>query len=118
MLIDTIHGLLDHWYQCQDKGKVGMEFIGCLSNNFVKNDHCQKLKGKDKEDQGEENDASLAPEPLASCPPAKIFYDKAPFSMLYKTTKDKIIYLRSLCGNGNYQKMVDALAQSDKVFQY
>jgi hypothetical protein len=116
MLIDTIHGLLAHWYQRQDKGKVCMEFIGCPSNDFVKKDHRRKLKGKDKEDQGEEKNASLAPEPLASCPPAEIVDDKAPFSMLYKTAEDKIVYLRSLCGDGNYQKMVDTLAESDKVY--
>jgi hypothetical protein len=116
MLINTIHGLLGHWYERQDEGKIGMEFIGCPPNDFVKNDHRQKLKAN-KDKTGEEEDPSLVPELPASCPPADILHNKAPFSMFRKTAHDKIIYLRSLCGDSNYQKMVDALAASDKVFR-
>lgn len=116
MLIDTIHGLLAHWYQRQDQGKIGMEFIGCPPNDFVKNDHRRKVKGN-KGKEREEEDPSLAPERPASCSPANIVHDKAPFSMLRKTPACKIIYLRSLSGDSSYQKMVDALAASDKVFK-
>ena len=41
--------------------------------------------------------------------------DTTPFPMLHKSVEEKIIYLRTLCMDGNYQDMIEALVNSDKV---
>lgn len=115
--IEKVHELLDLWYARQDEGKVGLEFTGCPTKDFIKSDQRRKSRVDPEADEEEEDAQGKGKAPAAVTRSSKDALDEnAPFSMIHKPAEDRISYLKTLSVDQDYLKMVDALASSDKVF--
>lgn len=127
--------LLDHWQGRQEEGHVGLQFTGCARTNFKRNDYRRKTREYQEDDEknpgkaekgqfsirhlGDGVDRPVVPiedpaNPVDPVDPVDLV-DPTPFSMLHKSAEEKIGYLRRICMDKNYQDMIDALANSDKV---
>ena len=132
---DQMSLLLDHWLGRQEEGHVGLQFTGCPHTNFKRNDYRSKTRESPENDEEDSGKAKKGRPVVRSvdcpvdCPVddpvdlADLFdlddlvgvVDTTPFPMLHKSAEEKIIYLRMLCMDGNYQDMIEALVNSDKV---
>ena len=129
---DQMTQLLDHWLGRQEEGHVGLQFTGCPRTNYRRNDYRRKTKDN-QDDEGEnlgkregKKGQSTPPrpdpvdpvdpvDPIDPIDPIDLVDPNAPFSMLNKSSEEKIVYLRTLCMDKNYQNMIEVLVNSDKV---
>ena len=121
MQIQMIDKLLDHWYQRQDEGKVGLEFRGCLPKDMSRHDrHRQSKAHRDRPEEEDEKeiDVGKGKAPSKGNKPEDIIDLNAPSSTLHKTAQDKVSYLKNLSSEPAYQAMVQALEQSKQVFDF
>ena len=54
-------------------------------------------------------------DPVDPVDPIDLVDPNTPCSMLNKSSEEKIVYLRTLCMDQNYQNIIEVLVNSDKV---
>ena len=121
---EAMDKLLGLWYECQADGNLGLDFTGCLPKDFIKGDNCQSWRQLQEEDHdNDKGNDHQSPRPDADEDatskgkgPVDELDENAPYSMLCKSPDEWIDYLRNFSVDKGYQKMVDVLAESDKVF--
>lgn len=115
---DTMDKLLSFWGDRQEQGKVGLQFTGCLPRNFPRGDE-RRTQGRSLEGDKKKGDDAVAGKGKGITTEkgqSDELDDNAPFSIISSNAQGRIAYLRKFCGDKDYQKIVDVLAQSDEVF--